>query len=310
MTNSSINLKKIKLSKEEIPLKGDSSSNLFLEVMIAVSIFMFAITLSGVLSINAMLDNWNESILGSVTVQIMPVNNANSQKAIEETLSHQNKAIKLLEDFEGVEKVTPLDDKQLQKLLQPWLGDEIKIKDLPIPRLIDVKVNPKIKINYMELSEKLAEVSPRATLDSHKLWLSKLISFADGLKNMAIIILGLVIMIASGGIIYVTKSSLSLHKYVIGILHVMGAKDSYIARRFARRTGIIALAGGIIGVMGAIPTIFMIGKLAEKIEGGIISEASLSILSWGAIISLPLLAVILSMCTAYITVKKTLETLM
>ena len=39
---------------EELPLKGDSTS-LFLQIMISIAVFLFAVTLSGVLSVNIML---------------------------------------------------------------------------------------------------------------------------------------------------------------------------------------------------------------------------------------------------------------
>ena len=56
--------------KHELPLEGDGSG-VFLRVMISIAVFIFAITLAGVLSINSMLQNWNRSILGSFTVQIL-----------------------------------------------------------------------------------------------------------------------------------------------------------------------------------------------------------------------------------------------
>ena len=66
--------------KQELPLK-DNSTTLFLKVMISIAVFLFAVTLAGVLSINSMLNAWNNSILGSLTVQIMPVNNINQETA-------------------------------------------------------------------------------------------------------------------------------------------------------------------------------------------------------------------------------------
>lgn len=295
-----------KMSRDEIALKKDSSG-LFLEIMISIAVFLFAITLAGVLSINSMLTNWSDSILGALTVQIMPVNNIDANKALEETLEHQNKTIEFLRTVDGVEDVRPLEEKQLQKLLQPWLGDSVDMKNLPIPRLLDVKLKKDANIDFIELSEKISEISPLASLDSHKLWLSKLISFADGLRNLALISLALVFVITSGAIIYATQTSLGLHKYVIDILHVMGAKDTYIAKQFAHRTGYLALIGGVLGIIFAVPTIFIISKLSEKIEGGIISEASLTPIAWGSIISLPVFSTIIAMLTAYYTVKKTLE---
>ena len=292
--------------KHELPLSSDNS-NLFLQIMISIAVFIFAITLSGVLSINSILYNWNESILGSLTVQIMPVNNTNKDKAAAETLENQNKAVAFLESVAEIEKVTVLSNQQLQKLIQPWLGDGIDISSLPVPRLIDVKIKRGETIDFMVLAEKLAQVAPQASIDNHKLWLNKLIRFADGLKMLALSILVLVILVTSGAIFYSTQTSLGLHKYIIEILHTMGAKDAYIAQQYARRTGWLALCGGLIGLCVAVPTIFMIASLAEQIEGGIISGAHLSIESWTIILILPLFAAMIAMITAYYTVKRTLE---
>ena len=268
--------------KQELPLDSDSSSP-FLKVMISIAVFLFAVTLAGVMSINAMLINWNESILGSLTVQIMPVNNIDKDKASAQTLAHQEKAIEALKTIEAVEKVSPLEDKQLQALIRPWLGDGVKLENLPIPRLIDVKLKKGATLDFAQTAEKLAEATPYASLDNHKLWLSKLISFADGLKMLALAALVLVILITSGAIFYSTQTSLGLHCYIIEILHQMGA---------------------------AVPTIFLISGLASQIEGGIISEARLSAFSWLIILSLPLFSGLISMLTAYYTVKNTLQKMM
>ena len=106
--------------KQELPLNNDSSS-LFLQIMISISVFIFAITLAGVLSINSMLRNWNDSILGSLTVQIMPVNDSDRSKVQADTAENLNKVVQYLESVAEIEKVTPLSDEQLQKLIQPWL---------------------------------------------------------------------------------------------------------------------------------------------------------------------------------------------
>lgn len=292
--------------KQELPLSNDSTS-LFLQVMISIAVFIFAITLAGVLSINSMLRNWNDSILGSLTVQVMPVNDSNREKALADTMANQQKAVEFLESVAEIEKVTPLEDNQLQKLIQPWLGDGVEIQKLPVPRLIDVKIKRGADLDFGVLAEKLVQASPTASLDNHKLWLNKLIHFADGLKMLALSILILVIMVTSGAIFYSTQTSLGLHRNIIEILHTMGAKDAYIAQQYARRTCWLATIGGIIGVLLAIPAIFMIGGLAEQIEGGIISGARLNLESWITILILPIFAAIIAMITAYYTVKRTLE---
>ena len=292
--------------KQELPLKGDSTS-LFLQVIISIAVFIFAITLSGVLSINSILENWNQSILGSLTVQVMPINDANQEKAAAETLAYQEKAIEFLQTIEGVIKVTPLDEDQLKNLIQPWLGDGVNIENLPMPRIIDVKLASDAEIDFAKLAQDLAIASPQASLDNHKLWLSKLIRFADGLKLIALTILLLVTAISAGAIFYTTQMSLGLHKYIIEILHIMGAKDAYVAQQYAKRMAFLGLIGGLFGLFFSIPIIFFIGSLATQIEGGIISEANLSIGDWIMILILPLFAMGISMFTAYYTVKRTLQ---
>ena len=144
--------------KQEIPLQSNNTS-LFTQVIIAIAVFIFAVTLSGVLSINSMIQTWNQSILGSLTVQIMPVNDADREKAQAETLAYQERAIDYLKNVKGIAKISVLPDSQLQKLIEPWLGDGVDISSLPIPRIIDIKLEPGAKINFVQLAPAL----PRET---------------------------------------------------------------------------------------------------------------------------------------------------
>ena len=295
--------------KNELPLKGENTS-LFLQVIISIAIFIFAITLSGVLSINSMINNWNKSILGSITVQIIPTNNTNKEKAMAELLAYEEKAIDFLKSVNGVIKVTPLTDEQLNELLQPWLGDDISISDLPTPRIIDVKIDKNVNIDFQQLAQDLAIASPQASLDNHQLWLNKLIDFADGLNLIATTILILVVAITSGAIFYTTQMSMGLHKNIIEILHIIGAKDTYIAQQYAKRMAFLGLIGGLFGLFFAIPSIFFIADLANSIKGGIINDADLSTLDWLFVLLLPIFAMLISMTTAYYTVKNTLKKMM
>jgi len=292
--------------KQELQLKTENTS-WFLQIIIAIAVFIFAITLSGVLAVDSMITNWNRSILGSITVQILPAPNLDRTKSNAETLAHQEKVVDFLRSVNGIIKVTPLNDEQLGELLNPWLGDDVNISDLPIPRIIDVKIDPSANIEFNQLAKDLSTISDLASLDNHKLWLNKLIAFADGLKMIATTILLLVSLITSGAIFYTTKMSLGLQHNVIEILHIIGAKDTYIAQQYAKHMGKLGFTGGLGGIIFAVPVIFFIGNLAAAIEGGIISDTSLNIIDWITILSLPLFAMIISILTAYYTVKQTLK---
>jgi cell division transport system permease protein len=237
----------------------------------------------------------------------MPIHDSNKEKAQAQLLAYEEKAVEFLKSVNGILKVTPLNNEQLDELIRPWLGDDISISDLPAPRIIDVKIAKDAKIDFAQLSEDLSQASPQATLDSHKIWLNKLIALTDGLKLIATTILALVITITSGAIFYTTQMSMGLHKNIIEILHIIGAKDTYIAQQYAKRMGFLGLIGGMFGLLFAIPAIFFIGNLANSIKGGIISEATLGIDDWLYILILPLFSMFISMTTAYYTVKNTLK---
>ncbi len=291
--------------KQEVPLQDDNS-NIFLQVMVCIAVFLSGVALSGVLSVNAMLNSWNESILGALTVQIMPVVESNKDAGLAETLRQQSKAVDFLKKWPGIISAEPLSDKGLKRLIQPWLGDGIEVSDLPVPRLIDVKIQKDIPIDFANLSSSLAKVAPLASIDNHKIWLDKLVKFADSLRLLAFVVLLLVIIVTSGAIFYCTQTSLGLHRYVIEILHLMGAKDTYVAQQYARKTAFLGFIGGIYGLILTVPTIFIISGFAKQIEGGIISETSLSMSDWAIISSLPVFSAFMAMTTAYYTVKHTL----
>lgn len=45
-----------------------------------------------------------------------------------------------LEKYPDVEQVTVLSDAELRALLEPWLGNNVDVEMLPIPKLLDVKI--------------------------------------------------------------------------------------------------------------------------------------------------------------------------
>ena len=91
-----------------------------------------------------------------ITVQIIPTNTPNKEKAKAELLAYEEKAIEFLKSVNGIIKITPLSDEQLNELLHPWLGDEVSISDLPTPRIIDVKIakNAINKFQVLSLNDK------------------------------------------------------------------------------------------------------------------------------------------------------------
>ena len=272
-------------------------------------VFFAGLTTAGALSLNSMLGRWSRSISGSLTVQILPLEE-NGKINIKKTQLETDEVLSVLRKTEGVASANVLTDSQLKDLLKPWLGDSFLLDDLPMPRLIDVRLIPDTVVDLDKLKNVLAKRAPNASLDIHKLWLGKLVNLAQTLSLLASSLLALVIATTSILVIYVPCSGLDVHRPIIELLHLIGAHDDYIAKQYAERIAFLSSLGAVIGFVLVLPVIFMVSSLAEGIRGGLLSEARFDVWSWILLSLIPVFAVLLSTLTAYWTVQRTLRRLM
>ncbi len=93
----------------------------------------------------------------------------------------------------------------------------------------------------------------------------------------------------------------------IEILHIIGAKDDYIAKLYAKNYAKIGFFAGVIGLMAAVPCIILVGKYGISTGSGLLNGAGLSTTAWGLIMLTPLFSLLYSMVTSYFAVLKSLE---
>lgn len=292
--------------RSEISTEDDDTSA-FMYVLTSIYMYLFIVVLAIVMAINAMAESWKKDIMGSVTVQIIPVEDENKHIDTEKTQEQQNKVLQYVENLSAVASVKALDAQTVEKLMTPWLGNKVNISSLPIPVLLDVKLKPNSELNYDEVTRGLRQVSENASIDNHRLWLNRLLKFASSLKNIAMTVLFMVIGICAFSIYYSTRTSLGININTIEILHIIGAKDNYIARQYAKNFVKIGFFAGIIGLMAAIPSIILVAKYGVSTGSGLIKGAQLSTLAWSLIMTTPLLSALYAAAVSYLTVKKSLE---
>ncbi len=285
---------------EELPI-DEGYSKTFLRVIVAVSVFLFAITLAGVLGINTMFENSKKQVVSNFTVQVLPLPN------YEESRKDLFNVVGFLEKYPDVEEVITLSDAELRALLEPWLGNNVDIELLPIPKLLDVKISNAKQFDYKELAVRLSEVSPQASINDHNLWLSRLLKFINSLKMLAVTVLILVAGACVAAIVYAAKTSLNVHREIIMILHTIGATDEYIAINYVKQITLMSVVAGIIGTLVAVPAIMVVGNMAKGIEAGIFNSVTFGAGDWLIILLLPLVSAALTAVTAYVTVVKTLR---
>lgn len=294
------------IRKNEIPV-DDEETTVFMYVLSSIYMYLFIVVLAIVMAITTMVSSWEKDILGAITVQVSPIEDAGKKINAAETEKQLNKVLQFMENTNGVKKVRVIDEKTIEKLMTPWLGNKVDIESLPIPQLLDVELKEGAEINYDEMTRGLHKVTPNASIDNHRLWLNRLLKFADSLKGLALCVLLMVAGICAFSIYYSARTSLGINLNSIEILHIIGARDEYIAGQYARSYAKIGFFSGLLGLMLAVPSIVLVGRYGASTGSGLINSAGLSDLQWLIIISTPLFSMIYAMVTAHYTVRKSLE---
>jgi len=286
--------------RSDLPLAGDDSSR-FIPWIVALMVYLAALALAGALVASSAVEHWSRNLLGSLTVEIAPTGEADARQRALRTES----AIALLLGTPGVAHAAALGEARIAALLSPWLAGA-EIAELPLPVLIDVRLEPGAKVDLAALGAQLAAAVPGASVDDHQRWLHGLVALGRSVELVAAIILGLIAAAAAAATVFSTRTALAIHHGVIELLHLIGAQDAYVARQFQAHALRLALAGGIAGLAAAALTILGAQYLTEGGGSGLIPGLALSPWQWAALLLLPLASAVIAMLTARATVLATL----
>ncbi len=285
--------------RSDLPLDRDDHSRL-LRWLNAFMVFQAVLAMTAVLVLNATAGRWDHGVRGTLTVQIARVDaDDDNTKRLQQTLN-------VLAVTPEIDRYEVIDDAQLLRLLEPWLGHYVEVGDLPLPQLIDVALKAKTDLDLRALSNRLAAQVPGTSIDDHEIWLERLVRLIEMIEGVAAAVLIFVGLATVGTVVFTTRTGLAIHKEAIEVLHLIGAQDSYIARQFAGRAMALGLRGGIMGLALAIPTVLGVGYLAQPIEGALVPQLGLEPAHWGTLAVLPVAAAVIAMLTARLTVMRTL----
>ena len=205
--------------------------------------FLAVFALALALAAGRLAETWGSELAGTATVRIMapPGEGAPQTEA----------ALRVLDTTAGVTSARLLSDAEQRALLAPWLGADLPLDTLPVPRLIALDLVPGV-FDASGLRLRLAAEVPAATLDDHGRWRAPLTRAANRLRVLAWTS-GLLIAMAVGVIVTLAaNAALAANAQVIAVLRLVGATDRYIAeafiRRFTLRAAVGALAGTAIGL--------------------------------------------------------------
>jgi cell division transport system permease protein len=288
----------------DLPLKRDQSSR-FLPLLVGFMVFLAALALSSALAMNTVVTSWQSAFTGKLTVQIPA-----AEEGGEELQRERIAAIAdLLKMQAGVEEVELLGEAETRALIEPWLGDVASLDELPLPALIAVTLEEEAAPDLTSLSIRLQEAAPGAVLDDHQQWLGEILTNLRSLQILSLSLLAVVGAAAMLAVVYVTRTGLAIHHEVIELLHLIGAKDIYVARQFQRQALLLGLTGGVIGLLLALPVVLLIGYLLSNGDSALFPHVRFGPLQWGLLALLAPVTGVIAMFTARRTVLRSLSEL-
>lgn len=286
-------------------IPSSASSLTSLTVTMAVMSYLACLAIGALILVDRAVASWTGSLAREMTVQLRIVRDAD----IDEQLK---KAQDLLMQFPGVLKSEILDADESVRLLEPWLGTR-SLDGLPVPRLIRVITDTASPPDVDALETALAKIKG-ARLDTHRKWETELTRMARALTVLSYSILALISVSAIAIVIFATRAVLQANRHIVDLLHLIGARDSYIARQIDGRFLRTGMVSGFIGVGLGLFTFLLLGLLGGGSEAGVaaasrnllFSRPELALWSYGFLFLVPVAATIISLVTARVTLMRRL----
>ncbi len=288
----------------DVPLSGDHASR-FLPWLVALLVYLAALALAGTMALGTAVERWNRELVGTLTVQVGGPGGGENLKPAERDQQAQ-RAAEVIGRFAGVAGARVLTAEEIGRLLAPWLGEGANLKELPLPRLIDVTLVPDAAIDTAALARELAAVAQGVSVEDHRTWLSNLARLARAVGGVSLGLIAFVAVVGVVGIVFVTRTGLALHRETIEVLHLVGAKDGYIARQFERHAMRLCLKGGIPAAALAAATVAGLDHAGRALGPALLPTLALDWRQWLALLAVPFAATVIGMLTARLAVLRSL----
>lgn len=238
----------------------DSISANALAAVVAIMTFLAAVTSGGVAMVIASANEWQSEVSREMTIQVRPTSNRDIEADIA-------KAEQLAKATPGVAQVRAYTKEESDRLLQPWLGSGLSLDDLPVPRMIAIKVARGATVDTAALRRSLAQQVSSAILDDNRAGISRMRGMAKAAiaAGMGVLLLVLAAMVLS--VAFATRGAMSSNRTIVEVLHFVGAKEAYIASQFQRHFLGLGLKGGALGGIAAVLSLLLIRRISDLFMG-------------------------------------------
>jgi cell division transport system permease protein len=204
----------------------------------AAMAFLAVFALALALASDRLAARWQAALAQSATVRI---------SAPPSQMGLQTEAVlAILNTTPGIAAARALTEAEIAALLAPWLGPDLPLDALPLPRIVEIVETPE-GFDADGLRLRLVAEAPGAVLDDHTRWRRPLVAAAERLQLLAIVAIALIGGAMAAMITLAAQAALAANAQVIRVLRLVGARDAFIARAFVRRFTRRAFLGAAVG---------------------------------------------------------------
>jgi cell division transport system permease protein len=286
----------------------NSISGRALVAVVAIMTFLASLTTGAVILVSGAASEWQSDVAREITIQVIPGPGRDLDAMVD-------KAAAVAHAFPGIGDVRPYSKEESSKLLEPWLGSGLTLDQLPVPRLIVVKIASGAAPDIPQLRKMLAEQVPGATLDDHRGWIERMNAMAGTAVAAGIGILLLMLAATVLSVTFATRGAMATNKTVIEVLHFVGAKNGFIAGHFQRHFLLLGLQGGGIGGGAAIALFALASFISRWFAGtaggdqttAMFGTFSIGMTGYIAVLGQVVLIAVVTAMTSRQTVNRTLE---
>src|SRR3982074_2158884 len=281
-----------------------------LVAVVAIMTFLASLTTGAVMLVRVAASEWQADVGREVTIQIRPSSGGDIELDVA-------KAAAIARRSAGVVEVRPYSKEETSRLLEPWLGTGLQLDDLRVPPRIVVRIASGAAPDLAQLRQTLTEQIQGASLDDHRGFVERMRAMAGAVLAGGIGFVLLVFAATVLSVAFATRAAMATNRPVIDVLHLIGAKDSFIAGHFQRHFLLLGLEGGLIGG-GSGTSLFALteidsGRLVGTAGGdqftALFGSSSIGALGYLAVLAQVGLIAFVTAATPPHTVNRTIETI-
>ena len=165
----------------------------------AILVFLACIAALGARGAWQQSQQWTDDLSTSLTLQVRPAEGA-------DVSADAQRAAEIAASIDGIAYAVARDRSHAEALIAPWLGRENIPEDLPLPLLVEVRLEPQTDAPLDALRTALEADGIRASVDDHSRWSGAVQRAATRSQSLALALLFLLAGAAAAVVAFAARA--------------------------------------------------------------------------------------------------------